>query len=485
MPPRESPAFPAVAEDNRDSIVEPLLSKGDGDYGSINISNDSDTLHDHETANLSRNVRLILIYTWFVAAGRSIWSQNVLAAFVYFLQSGSPEAVGYITAVMGLSQLIVSFPSGILADKYRRDTLLRVASKVGIVAIAITLSALYYEDYRYLVVALAVWGTYWGITNTSVSALFADSIKQGQRAYYFTQRSTLISLGNVMGPFVALLMFASLGDRWTIRDCSLVMAVGQAVCFPAILLLRDLNDDDALPRSEQESLVTNEGDLLTSRVQDESVDETIFPTRCPCVSRQRLVPTLVALSDATAGFSSGMSVRYIAIFLCDNLRLSPVKVQVVYILSPLMQALLMNIAQHLAKKFGRCHVAASLKWTGVLLMLSMVFSYLRGFPWWVICIFVVLRSAFMNSTNALTRSVVMDNVPKGERAKWSALESLNMFSWSGSAALGGILVAYKGIIFNFYITALLQLLATIPLIVVFPLDNIETSPDTRLAGESV
>ena len=91
----------------------------------------------------------------------------------------------------------------------------------------------------------------------------------------------------------------------------------------------------------------------------------------------------------------------------------------------------------------------------------------------------------MNSTNALTRSVVMDNVPKGERAKWSALESLNMFSWSGSAALGGILVAYKGIIFNFYITALLQLLATIPLIVVFPLDNIETSPDTRLAGESV
>ena len=197
MPPREATtSSSSLSDDCRYSISEPLLSKDDEDYGSINISADNGILHDREAETVSRNVRLILMYTWFVFAGRSIWNQNVLAAFVYFLRSGNPEAVGYITAVMGLSQLIVSLPSGYFADKYRRDTMLRVASMVGIVAIAITLSALYYADYRYLVAALAVWGTYWGIANTSVSALFADSIKQGQRAYYFTQRSTLVSLAN-------------------------------------------------------------------------------------------------------------------------------------------------------------------------------------------------------------------------------------------------------------------------------------------------
>jgi predicted MFS family arabinose efflux permease len=80
----------------------------------------------------------------------------------------------------------------------------------------------------------------------------------------------------------------------------------------------------------------------------------------------------------------------------------------------------------------------------------------------VICTLLVLRTAFMNSTNALTKSVLMDHVPQDERAKWSALESFNMFSWSGSAALGGILVDSDGIIFNFCITAALQFVATFP-----------------------
>lgn len=80
----------------------------------------------------------------------------------------------------------------------------------------------------------------------------------------------------------------------------------------------------------------------------------------------------------------------------------------------------------------------------------------------LICTLLVFRTAFMNSTSALTKSVLMDHVPNNERAKWSALESFNMFSWSGSAALGGILVDHHGILFNFCITASLQLVATLP-----------------------
>jgi hypothetical protein len=71
----------------------------------------------------------------------------------------------------------------------------------------------------------------------------------------------------------------------------------------------------------------------------------------------------------------------------------------------------------------------------------------------------------MNATSALTKSVLMDHVPKEERAKWSALESLNMFSWSGSAVLGGFLVDYRGIVFNFCFTACLQFVATMPFLV--------------------
>ena len=57
----------------------------------------------------------------------------------------------------------------------------------------------------------------------------------------------------------------------------------------------------------------------------------------------------------------------------------------------------------------------------------------------------------------------MDNVPMTERGKWSALESVNFFGWSGSAAFGGYLVDWAGIELNFYVTAGISFLATMPL----------------------
>ena len=134
-------------------------------------------------------------------------------------------------------------------------------------------------------------------------------------------------------------------------------------------------------------------------------------------------------------------------------------------IAPLVQMGLMKWIQILAKRLGRCRMAVTFKWIGIALMIAMVLSYTQRCPVWVTCIILIFRTAFLNSPSALTRSVLMDHVKKEERGKWSALESLNMFSWSGSAALGGVLVDEKGIVFNFCVTAGLQFLATLPLLV--------------------
>ena len=68
-------------------------------------------------------------------------------------------------------------------------------------------------------------------------ALFADSIPDGQRSHYFTKRSILIKMGQLVGPAVAFVMFLLLGDKWTIDECAVVMSVGQILCLPAIVLL--------------------------------------------------------------------------------------------------------------------------------------------------------------------------------------------------------------------------------------------------------
>eukprot|EP00798_Chlamydomonas_sp_ICE-L_P012199 gene12200-15325_t len=53
----------------------------------------------------------------------------------------------------------------------------------------------------------------------------------------------------------------------------------------------------------------------------------------------------------------------------------------------------------------------------------------------------------------------MDWVPKKSRAAWSSVESIAIFGWSGSAAVGGWLIAVYGFQTTFFITATMQLAA--------------------------
>ncbi|CAB9528107.1 major Facilitator Superfamily MFS [Seminavis robusta] len=509
-----------------------------------------DEPQQHQHHHMNRNIRFTLFYTIIAFAGRSIWNQSVLATYVFLLTNENPEAVGFITAVMGISQLLASIPTGYVADKYRRDVMLKVASAVGLLAICFTLLEMYasQNSYTFLVVALAIWGVFWGIANTSLGALFADSIADGDRSYYFTQRSILINLGNTVGPSMALAMFFFLGDHWTVHDCAVVMSFGQAVCLPAVLLLALFSDDEVpacgqerhnsasaseVPSAQQQEtnqqgsladmiepllpaspaggqhqqpkiqligcpeadVVENsadvENDLLlndhgtapssSSSCAQQSAEENVEFFFC-CVPKHRVAPVLISMADLTSGLASGMSIRYFPIFFVKRLHLSPVHVQVLYLLAPLLQACLMRSGQHFSKQYGRCQVTVAHKWIGItFMMLLVIFAHLN-LPAWIICVVYVLRTAFMNSTTPLTKSVLMDNVPTHERGRWSVLESVNMFSWSGSAAFGGFLVSLHGLLFNFCVTATMQFLATLPVIALALTVNVDEGRVNSTAG---
>eukprot|EP00542_Grammatophora_oceanica_P004886 CAMPEP_0194056560 /NCGR_PEP_ID=MMETSP0009_2-20130614/60545_1 /TAXON_ID=210454 /ORGANISM="Grammatophora oceanica, Strain CCMP 410" /LENGTH=290 /DNA_ID=CAMNT_0038705973 /DNA_START=1 /DNA_END=873 /DNA_ORIENTATION=- len=217
--------------------------------------------------------------------------------------------------------------------------------------------------------------------------------------------------------------------------------------------------------------------------------------RCCCglftLPEHRILPVMVATADVWMGLGAGMSIRYFPIFFVDNLSLNPVVVQLMFILSPLGQAVTMHIAQVYAKRIGRCRMTVLFKWTGILFMIAMVCVYEF---WevaepnndmkktWLILILYLIRTTLMNSTSALTKSMLMDHVPPSERSRWTALEAVNMFSWSGSAAFGGILVGWKGLVFNFCVTATMQWIGTFPLIALFGRDKGEGIVDEQHGG---
>jgi len=472
-----------------DYLSEPLLKRpSESNLTDTNSSNE-DSVSTNPPTQKSRNINLILAYTFIAFSARSLWNQSVLSAFVYLIKNDDPKFVGILTGIMGTTQLLSSFPAGILADKFRRDTMLKIASVIGAIAAICTFAAAQSLNFVFLGLALAIWGLFWGICNTSILAMFADSIEDGERTHYFTQRTILQYLGNASGPKVALIMFLNLGDKWTVQACSTVVGTGQLLSIPAILLLCFLKDEDVVNNdygsdeticsndeldeeaNDQRSTLLEEPLLVNgSDVEDHNEDSTSTSSSgifLYIIPERRAVPILITLADVTSGLAAGMSIRYFPIFFLENLKMSPEQVQIVFLTTTLLMAVMTRVTQFIGTTMGNLCTTIIFKCAGALLMMLMVVSYQKGFSPLFVCVLFVLRTSTINSTGALTKSLLMDSVPSSERAKWSALESVNMFGWAGSAAFGGFLVDWEGIEFNFYTTSTLQLVATLPYILLF------------------
>jgi hypothetical protein len=481
-----------------DSLTEPLLSQANNNTcrGDSSLPNENDLDIENDADILSTNIHRILTFTWCVFTGRSIWGQSVLAVFIFLLRPGSPESVGYVMAVMGVCQVFASFSAEFLANHCRRETMLKLASTIGLSAVAVTSLAVLRTDYLLLVGALSLWGIMWGILDNSLASLFSDSIPKNKRVLYFKRGSSLMQLGNFSGPLIALLIFYYLGNKWSIRDCSIVMAAGLVLCVPAILILCCLRDDGDNDQTDidlpimisfQDSMeekceplvsdtelachtldIENQEENFLTDSQEEREDKSF---QVCCYEGYLAKPILITLADMLSGIASGMSIRYFPIFLVDQLQLSPVQVHILCMVTVLGQSILAKAARGLAKPYGLCRVSALFQWIFVSLLVSMVVCYVRGLPVWLICLLYVAHSSLMNSTGSLSKEALLDSVPKEDLAKWNSMATLEMFLWSGSAAIGGVLVGYRGIVFNFYMTAGLQLLATLPLLCLFSRDN--------------
>ena len=72
-------------------------------------------------------------------------------------------------------------PSGWFADKYRRDSMLRIGSLIGVVAGLALAAAVYTETTYLLIAAMGLVGIYKGINNVGIESIFADSVQTGKR----------------------------------------------------------------------------------------------------------------------------------------------------------------------------------------------------------------------------------------------------------------------------------------------------------------
>lgn len=191
------------------------------------------------------------------------------------------------------------------------------------------------------------------------------------------------------------------------------------------------------PHSAISECVSNAPDMATT---DNDLPPAWPVSICCGLLNTSHVPYLLFVSDFVISNGTGLAASYFPLFLYKEFALSPINVQTLFVLQPMCVALCSLFAQFFSTCTGRMPMIVASRVLGTVSLAAMVVSEQVQ----VQCALFLAREAFMQCTNPLRQSLLMDFVAKEYRARWNSLEGLSMFSWAGSAVLGGFVVDAYG-----------------------------------------
>ena len=495
------------------SLQEPLIVVSETSRGSSGYSDrhgDSDErknivvpascLTCGRRISLNHNVWLNLISCALYGIGASLSNGTAYAAYLKRIGNDLNSPLGDIEALGGLASLVSALPVGYLADRHGRSKVIRSGGILLLLVSAFQICVMEWikQDggtrainnsktaLSLLGVIMAGFGICDGIVNGPSQALYADSTPQGQRSVYYTYLFSCYAISSCVGPLVSIAMFQAIGDDWDLFHLKLVIYVGLGFGILNGVTMLLFDDSKALDEQETESTVpvgsncvgngndnepdsqqrlaasTDErdrierGETRTSIAEGDTsvVDEAELSLR----KRQAWIPYILFLSGLIMSTGSGMTVKFFPLFFKDEVGMTPSQVQLIYVCVPLSMTGFSYVCSGLAASgFGRVQSSLLMGVLGICCLFSMVVfkPYMDNHPAVLVPIYI-LRTGLMNCSYPLVESILMDFVPKEERARWKSLESVAAFGWCGSAALGGWLADKYDYTYTFLITALLQ-----------------------------
>lgn len=422
---------------------------------------------------VNHNVCLNLLLSVLYGISNSLWSGTAYVAYINKLGNGSNGPVGMIEAASGFASLLCALPVGYMADKKGRSIVIRAGGILLFVTASLQISVLQWvgtefgdedspernknDTALWLIGAVMIfWGLGDGVVSGPCQALYADSIPEGTRSTFYTYQFACYLTASSVGPLVSILIFHTLGDEWDIHHLRVVMYVGLAmeVCNAWLMMLFD--DKKALETNQESTATNDSGD------EDGHLEDVLLSSRTPLQKRQEWIPYIVFFSGLISALGNGMTVKFFPLFFKDEVGMSPSQVQVIYMLVPLVMVVLGFLCTKIAGTgVGRVQTAALYNLGAISLLLTMVFfkKYLELHPRFLVPIYVI-RTGLMNSTYPLCESILMDYVPKDQRGRWKSLDSVAIFGWCGSAALGGWVADKYDYTHTFFLTAIFEIVST-------------------------
>jgi len=409
--------------------------------------------------SLNPNVKLAFIFTGLQSFGRGIWMGNVLSLYIILFSENSKgifgltsnELLGVTAGISGLALTIFVFPAGVMADKFPRDKMLRIAAYVGIVAmVAIGLA----HNIILIMAALFLWGLFQAFTRPAFESILADSLETGNRSGIYSRIHLVRQFAMASGPFLNVLLFFLFGDVWEISVLKTVMLIGIIISLISTFTLFFFRDDRSMG-SDSESIFEND-----------QIDDKNEVNLKPSSKNARKIPILLVTANMIVGIGAGMTIKFFPVFFRAIYLLQPVSVQLIMGTTAIFTGLFAIIAQKFSLSRGRAEMIFVVQFLATICLVFITF-----YPALVYLIpLFILRGALMNAAQPLSRSILMDVVPKRHRGKWNSLETIawGLF-WNASAVIGGFLIGDNNFRLCFIITAGIYFVGTVPILMLIPM----------------
>lgn len=415
--------------------------------------------------------------------------------------SSGNTLVGAVESVRGLLQLILAYPIGYVSDKISRIRLLKYNLPFWTGGVVLVATGVVTDQIVLIFCGIGMWAPASQCFNSTAQVLIGDSVPPEERPKALANLTTRRLLATSFGPLLQIILLLVLRrNEWDVKLLHSVIASG-LVLWPlvicGILTLEDLPawekvqvpDVPEVPAASPPSVQSPEGGVesfastgslgsassfSTSSGGRKKRKGTVFreedmnrPLCCGIAVRWVIAVSLEVQSFVTA-LGNGMTVKFFPLFFIAEYEFTPLEICGLTMALPLFSTFTVNVCRRLSTVVGRLPACLGFHFAAVacLWVLCAVKS-----KWLTVPLFL-LRGGLMQVRPPLMRSIIMDLVPSDRRGRWNAFQSLRIFSWSGSAALGGwIADATGGYRTAFMVTAALHTvsgLLIVPLLLIYP-----------------
>jgi len=276
------------------------------------------------------------------------------------------------------------------------------------------------------------------------------------------------------GPILAAIVFAIIGNEWDLGILKKVMYVGFVVSLIGIVILFLFKDDRSLGKESEE---------IAEEVTEEVVEQkSRLALKVDSGKAVKLIPILLVTSNLLVGIGAGMSIKYFPVFFTERYFISPVWLNVIMGATSLATGLLGLVSQKISLRLGRVQTIFIVQFIATFCLLIIAIYP----PFAVLVPFFILRGSFMNAGQPLSRSILMDVIPKRRRGIWNSIEAIawGLF-WNASAVIGGFIVgANNNFNLCFIITTFIYIVGMIPVILMMPLVGKEREAKDQVVIDS-